>query len=189
MSQPSPRLIQSISAINLMAPRKVLRQQHQRRFRLLCLLAATGSALAICALQWLIQTRLQWQLQKNQQLQRQISQQPTSPLMLRTPLSTEDTLWLRHWLAQRDHAARLMQQLAALTPEAVALTHFRREGTRLTLSGQAHSATELRQLETALGRAPLWQKIKRVETSAAYYRQVPVLRFTLSSTLALPPLP
>jgi len=190
MSTPADTPAINICSINLLPRRKTRRQQHRQRFMLLAVLALLGALLTAFGLQYLLKTGLaQQQQQRRQQEQQILRLQQASPLPLDSPLAANDIHWLKQWLQQRDISAQLMRQLSTLTPDSVSLTHFRREGNRMTLTGMARTSKDLTQFEQSLASARHWQQVKRLNASAAYHKQFPVLRFSLTGTLASTPRP
>jgi Tfp pilus assembly protein PilN len=91
----------------------------------------------------------------------------------------DDILWLEQWLGRRGQAQRMLEHLARVTPDEVMLTNFRQEDDSCVLSGQAISATAVRQLERALHQDPLCGQQIQQEVLPQALGQRPIQSFTL----------
>jgi len=153
--------------LNLLPLRATRRRAHRQRFVLLAVLGPLLLVVLLQGGQQALSSRRLAQEQLRQQWSQQIAAlQAGSRLALSDELSASDVRWLEHWLMQRGAALRILRQLAQVTPEGVMLSAFRQEEGYSLLSGQAISATALRQLEHALRQSPDWRQLTRQDAEA-----------------------
>lgn len=169
--------------LNLLPIRRHQRRAHRLRFLLLSLTLLLLLIPSLVLTHGFIQTERQQLRLASQSLVEDAKQlQAASLIDLTTAPSGQDLLWLEQWLQRRADGARALQQLAQLTPDSVALTHFKQQGTTVILSGHARSALDLQQFETTLARKARWGRITRLTASAAVYKQFPVQTFSLQAS-------
>jgi len=166
--------------LNLLPTRRQQRRAHRLRFLWLSIiLLLLWVPSLVLTHRFILAQQQRLQLASQTSAQQMVQLRAISLIDLAAALSDQDLLWLEQWLQRRTAGAQALQQLALLTPSSVALTHFKQEGTNVTLSGHARSAMDLQQFEKALARTPRWERIARLTASASLYKQFPVQTFSL----------
>ncbi|MCW3480050.1 PilN domain-containing protein [Neisseriaceae bacterium JH1-16] len=171
--------------LNLLPQRETQGLAHRRRFWYL-LIAGLGSVILLIGItETVLSASLERQKARNAYLQQAIAKRDQQARRLVTVKQQHQAaLERRDWLAalqvRRGETARLLEQLARLTPDGLYLRELKQQEGRFTLSGYAIAATGVSGLLFALDESDAFAAPQLIEQKSAVVDALPVSEFVLT---------